>query len=206
MSLHTWYAFFAAAWLISLSPGPGAVSCMASGQRYGYPRAFWNILGLQLGVLFLVAICAAGLGALLAASQSVFAATKWLGVLYLIWLGVQQWRSTAAPVNIASGAQQAPWSMVLSAFLINASNPKGILFMLAVLPQFIDPQAAQWPQYALCAATLLFTDVLVMSAYTLLAARALRALREPTHVRWLNRGFGALFVAAGILLAGLRRG
>lgn len=206
MSLETWLAFFVASWLISLSPGPGAVSCMAAGLRYGYRRALWNILGLQLGVLLLVGICAAGLGAILAASQAAFAVAKWCGVAYLIWLGIQQWRAEAVPMEVGPEHEHGRGELVLRAFLINASNPKGIVFMLAVLPQFIDPNAPQWPQYALCALSLLITDAVVMSGYTLLAARVLRLLRDPAHIRWTQRGFGALFIGAGLLLAGFRRG
>ncbi|NSL53599.1 MULTISPECIES: LysE family transporter [Uliginosibacterium] len=206
MPLDTWLTFFVAAWLISLSPGPGAVSCMAAGQRVGYRRALWNIFGLQTGIVLIMLICAAGLGALLAASQTLFMAIKWAGVAYLIWLGVQQWRAPDAPLTPdAKDARDTPGQLFLRAFLINASNPKGIVFMLAVLPQFIDPQLAQWPQYAICAATLVFTDLVVMSGYTLLAARVLSALRDPGHIRWLNRGFGSLFIGAGLLLAGFRR-
>ena len=88
MSLSTWLAFFVASWLISLSPGAGAISCMATGMRYGYVRGLWNIAGLQLGILFVLAIVAAGLGALLAASAVAFATIKWLGAAYLVWLGI----------------------------------------------------------------------------------------------------------------------
>ena len=77
--------------------------------------------------------------------------------------------------------------------------------MLAVLPQFIDPQAPQFVQYAICTATLLGIDIVVMSGYTLLASRVLSALREREHIRWLNRLFGGMFVAAGLLLAGFKR-
>jgi len=77
--------------------------------------------------------------------------------------------------------------------------------MLAVLPQFIDPAKPQLPQYAICAATIFFTDLVVMSAYTALAAKVLRALREPHHIRLMNRTFGGLFVAAGALLATFKR-
>lgn len=205
MTLDTWLAFFVASWLISLSPGPGALSCMAAGQRFGFRHALWNILGLQAGVLLLVGICALGLGAVLAASHNLFAAIKWAGVAYLVWLGIQQWRSPAAPVREDDAAPGSGPALMLRAFLINASNPKGIVFMLAVLPQFIDAQRAQWPQYLACAATLLFTDAVVMSGYTLLAARILRALRDAHHIRWLNRSFGSLFICAGLLLAGFRR-
>lgn len=208
MTLQTWLTFFAASWLISLSPGPGALSCMTAGLRHGYRRAIWNIFGLQLGVLLLVVIVAAGLGAILAASQTAFAVVKWLGVGYLVWLGIQQWRAAPRPMAVEDDGQPAQGraAMMFRAFLINASNPKGIVFMLAVLPQFIDPHAAQWPQYALCALSLLITDSVVMSAYTLLAARVLRALHNPEHIRWTNRGFGTLFIGAGLLLAGFKRG
>lgn len=205
MSLETWLAFLIAAWLISLSPGPGALSCMAAGMRHGFKRASWNIFGLELGVILLVVIVAAGLGAVLAASQLMFALIKWAGVGYLIWLGVCQWRTEPKPLMADAQADGSRLGLVTRAFLINASNPKGIVFMLAVLPQFIDPQRPQATQYLICLATLLFTDIVVMCAYTLLAARVLRALRDPVHLRWINRCFGSLFVGAGLLLAGFRR-
>jgi len=206
MPLETWLAFVVAAWLISLSPGAGAISCMAAGMRYGYARAMWNILGLQLGILFVLAIVAAGLGAIMAASTTLFAAVKWLGAAYLVYLGIRQWRAPAAPVTEAgANVTGTPRQLVMRGFLVNATNPKGIVFMLAVLPQFIDPALPQLPQYVVCGATLFFTDLVVMSGYTGLAARVLRLLREPHHVRWVNRTFGGLFVAAGAVLATFRR-
>jgi homoserine/homoserine lactone efflux protein len=206
MPLETWLAFFVAAWLISLSPGAGAISCMAAGMRYGYARAMWNILGLQLGILFVLAIVAAGLGAIIAASTTLFAVVKWLGAAYLVYLGIRQWRAPAAPVTDAGAdVTGTPRQLVVRGFLVNATNPKGIVFMLAVLPQFIDPALPQLPQYLVCGATLFFTDLVVMSGYTGLAAKVLRVLREPHHVRWVNRTFGGLFVAAGAVLATFRR-
>ena len=205
MTLSTWLTFFVASWLISLSPGAGAISCMSMGMRYGYRRAIPNILGLQAGATALVAIVGAGLGAVLATSAIAFAAIKWFGVAYLLWLGIAQWRAEAKPLLLDDTPAIGGRQMFVRAFLINLSNPKGIVFMLAVLPQFIDPLAPQWPQYALCAATLLFTDAVVMSGYTLLAARVFASLREPHHIRWLNRTFGGLFVGAALLLATFRK-
>lgn len=208
MTLETWLAFFVASWLISLSPGAGAISCMAAGLRYGFRRALWNIAGLLLGILFVLAIVAAGLGAILAASSLAFAIVKWLGVAYLVWLGVQQWQAPAFAVTADAGEQSlgaTPRELLLRGFLVNATNPKGIVFMLAVLPQFIDPAQPQLPQYVLCGATLAFTDVVVMSGYTIFAARVLRLLREPHHIRVMNRTFGGLFVAAGAALATFKR-
>ena len=206
MALHTWIAFFAAAWLISLSPGAGAVSCMAAGMRYGYRRAVWNIVGLQAGIQFVLLLVAAGLGALLATSEAAFTAVKWVGALYLVWLGVQQWRAPATSLVAHDDVRDGtPRELVLRGFIVNATNPKGILFMLAVLPQFIDPARPQLPQYAICGLTLLATDAVVMSGYTAFAARVLSLLRGAHQQRLLNRTFGALFVAAGTLLATFKR-
>ena len=205
MTLSTWLAFFTASWLISLSPGAGAISCMSAGLRYGYRKALWNILGLQVGIVVLVAIVALGLGAALATSVLAFNAIKWFGVAYLLWLGVQQWRAQTKPVDASDTVAHTPRQLFVQGLLVNISNPKGIIFMLAVLPQFIDPAAPQLLQYLQALATLCLTDLVVMSGYTLLAARVLSALRDPAHLRWLNRVFGALFIAAGVLLTGFRR-
>ncbi|MEO6748365.1 MAG: LysE family transporter [Casimicrobiaceae bacterium] len=207
MSLHTWLAFFLATWLISLSPGAGAVSCMAAGIRYGYRRALWNIVGLQLGIQVVLLVVAAGLGAVLAASATGFLAVKWIGALYLVYLGVQQWRAPprALSTAVADIGDGTPRQLVLRGFLVNATNPKAILFMLAVFPQFIDAGRSQPVQYAICGATLFFTDAVVMSGYTAFAARVLAMLRSDNHLRWMNRTFGALFIVAGTVLATFRR-
>jgi homoserine/homoserine lactone efflux protein len=208
VTLETWLAFFVACWLISLSPGAGAISCMAAGLRHGFKLAFWNIVGLIGGIMFMLLIVALGLGALLAASTVAFTVVKWVGVAYLVYLGVQQWRAPAFAVDPAAAERAlgaTPRELVVKGFLVNATNPKGILFMLAVLPQFIDPLRPLAIQYVLCGATLVFTDVVVMSGYTLFASRVLRMLREAHHIRLLNRTFGALFVGAGAVLATFRR-
>jgi homoserine/homoserine lactone efflux protein len=207
MSLHTWLAFLVAAWLISLSPGAGAVSCMAAGMRHGYRHALWNIVGLQIGIQLVLGIVAAGLGALLAASTLAFTIVKWIGALYLVYLGIRQWR--AAPQTLQpAGADIGDGSarqLVLRGFLVNATNPKGILFMLAVLPQFIDPARPQLLQYAICGATLFVTDAVVMSGYTAFASRVLTLLRGDDARRWINRSFGTMFIAAGAVMATFRR-
>lgn len=205
MKLETWLAFFVASWLISLSPGAGAIKSMSTGMRYGYRKGLFNIFGLQLGIVVLIAIVAVGLGAVLATSALAFEIIKWCGAAYLVWLGIKQWRSEARPMEAEGDHGASPGQLVLEGFLVNVSNPKGIVFLLAVLPQFIDPALPQWPQYAICAGTLVFTDLVVMSGYTLLASRVLSALHEPHHVRWINRSFGALFVGAGVFIASFRR-
>jgi homoserine/homoserine lactone efflux protein len=207
VSLQAWLALIVAAILISLSPGAGAISCMASGMRYGYRRSLPNIAGMQLGIALQLVVVGIGLGALLAASTFAFNLVKGFGVAYLCYLGWQQFRAEAQPVHLADAdpAAGTPRALFVQGFLVNASNPKATIFLLAVLPQFIDPHAPPLPQYLVCMATLTVVDIIVMSSYALFAARVLRLLREPGQIRWMNRGFGTLFVLAGGFLALFRR-
>lgn len=207
MLLSTWWLFFAACWAISLSPGAGAISCMSSGLQYGFRRGYWNAIGLQLALVLQVLIVAAGVGALLAASPWGFALIKWFGVGYLLWLALRQWQAVPVDLQAAAGTHmpRQRLSLLLRGFLVNASNPKAVVFILAVLPQFVRPDAPMAEQYVLLCATMIVVDLLVMAAYTGLAARVLRALRSPHQQRRLNRSFAGLFVVAALLLAGLRQ-
>ena len=208
MPLDTWLAFFVASWLISLSPGAGAISCMAAGLRFGFARALWNIAGLIAGILFVLALVATGLGALLAASTVAFTVVKWLGVAYLVYLGITQWRAPAIAIDPDKAVGELGVTrrqLFVKGFLVNATNPKGIVFMLAVLPQFIDPAQPQAIQYVICGATLAFTDLVTMAGYTAFAAKALRLLREPRQIKVMNRTFGGLLMAMGALLATFKR-
>ena len=209
MELSTWFAFFAASWAISLSPGAGAIAAMSSGLSFGFGRGYFTTLGLVLGIWTQVVVVGIGLGALIAASSLAFAIVKWVGVAYLVWLGLQQWRAPAAPIVAAgTGAAELPRrrDLVVRGWMINSLNPKGTIFLLAVVPQFLDLARPLTAQYAVIAATLGFTDLVVMAGYTALAARVLRLLRAPHQIRALNRVFGSLFVAAGALLASFKRG
>ncbi len=203
MTIETWLKFFVASWLISLAPGPGAVSTMASAVRVGVRRSIYNLAGLELGLVFVLLVVASGLGAVIVASATLFGIVKWVGVAYLLYLGVRQFvtASQATSVETRLPSDQTPPEMVVQGFLVNASNPKGIAFMLAVVPQFIDPDAAQVPQYAIVAATLVFTDLVVMNGYAFFATRVLKLLRTPGKSTWVNRAFGGMYTAAAGLLA-----
>ena len=207
MVLSVWLAFFAASWAISISPGAGAVAAMSAGLNHGFRRSFYTIMGLILGIWTQVIVVGLGLGALVAASSTAFLVVKWLGVAYLIWLGISQWRAPARPlVAQADGAVRVSRRpMVLRAWMINAVNPKGTVFLLAVVPQFMVLSQPLLPQYLIIAATLGFTDLVVMTGYSALAARVLGALKSPSHIRALNRTFGSFFVMAGTLLALFKR-
>ena len=207
MALDTWLAFFLASWIISLSPGAGAIASMSSGLQYGFLRGYWNAIGLQIGLAMQIAVVAGGLGAILAASSTAFYAIKWFGVAYLVYLAVRQWR--ALPMDMTDDAAVRPigkpMAMMFRGFLVNASNPKALVFMLAVLPQFVNPQAPLLAQYLILGATMISVDMIVMAGYTGLASKVLRLLRTPKQQKRMNRTFAGLFVGAAGFLASLHR-
>jgi homoserine/homoserine lactone efflux protein len=207
MDWSVWLAFFVASWAISISPGAGAVAAMTAGLRHGFARGYWLTFGLILGLWSQLVLVGVGLGALIAASATAFAVIKWLGVAYLLWLGIAQWRAPATGVQIerASETMASRGALVLRGWALNTVNPKGTLFMLAVAPQFLDATRALLPQYLAIAATLAFTDLVINAGYTAFAARALALLRTPAQVRWLNRLFGSLYVALASVLATVKR-
>ncbi len=206
MTLSVWLAFLVASFVISLSPGAGAVYAMSCGMRGGYRHALIGIVGMQFGLALQLVVVAIGLGAVLAASTVAFNVVKWAGVAYLVWLGWQQFRAEPRAMSVDGAAAEASSrEAFVRGFLVNASNPKATVFFLAVVPPFIDAARPLAAQYLAVMGTLALTDLIVMSGYALLAARVLRLMREPHHIRWMNRTFGGLFMLAGGLLATFKR-
>ena len=199
MSFAVWLAFLAAAIVIAVSPGPGAVLSMSTGMRHGYRGALVAILGLQAALLVQLLIVALGFGALLATSEMAFATLKLLGAAYLVWLGIQRWNTSPQPLADVPPARNR--SLFMQGLLVNLGNPKAIIFIGALVPQFITPAAPLLPQYSTIAATLCMTDLLVMSCYALAALRLGNWLRDPAALRLQNRLFGGLFMSAGAALA-----
>ncbi|PQO91370.1 lysine transporter LysE [Massilia phosphatilytica] len=208
MSLATWIAFVIAGTLIAVSPGSGAILSMSHGLAYGVKKASATVLGLQLGLVLVLVIAGAGVGSLLLASGPAFTAVKIIGALYLIWLGIAQWRSKAEVSDVSTAALAAHPSFgrrVLTGFLTNATNPKGIIFMVAVLPQFISNEAPVLPQLAILGVTMVTIDTTVMHGYALLASTMQRWFRDPRAVKLQNRFFGGVLMAVGALMFFVKR-
>lgn len=201
MSYQVWFAYMLACWVISISPGAGAIASMSSGLNYGFRRGYWNAIGLQLALLVQIVIVAAGVGVLFATTPMAFLAVKWFGVFYLLYLAYTQWTAKTQSIDIPT--EQPTKSiprLVLNGFVVNISNPKAIVFLLAVLPQFLDLSKPQWIQYVIMAITMITIDLIVMAGYTGLAAKVLRLLKSPEQQKYMNRTFAVLFsCAAGLL-------
>ena len=206
MDLGVWITYLVATIILSLSPGPGVFSSISSGLHHGFRLGVWNGVGMQLANLTLMAIVALGLGAILLASETLFSLVKWVGVAYLVYLGLVTWR---APVRSfeedRDDHETTARGIFMRGFWVNLTNPKGIIFCAAILPQFVDASRPQATQYAILALTTFVVDIVVMSAYTAAAAKVLGAMRDPAKLRWVNRGLGGAFVTAGVALATFRR-
>jgi len=206
MDLSVWITYFIATVILSLSPGPGVFSTISSGLHHGLKRGMWNGVGMQLANFILLVVVAVGLGAILIASESLFSLVKWIGVAYLVYLGVVTWRTPPRGfVDDDDGKQHTIREIFMRGFWVNITNPKGIIFFAAIFPQFIDIARPQAPQYAILALTTFLVDVAVMTMYCALAARVMSAMKDERHLKWVNRTLGGAFVAAGVALASFRR-
>ena len=213
MDFSVWLAFFAASWVIAISPGSGAVLSMSHGLAYGVRQASLTIVGLQLGLSVILLIACGGVGALLLASPTAFTVVKVGGPAYLPDLVVKQWRAPVDGPAPASGESLVKHpglptarERVLTGFMTNVTNPKGIVFMVAVLPQFIDPGRPLWLQLLVLLMTSVGVDLVVMHGYAFLASRAQRWLATAKARRAQNRVFGGVLMAMGASLLLVRRG
>jgi threonine/homoserine/homoserine lactone efflux protein len=207
MTLTTLLLFAAVALIAIATPGPTVLLALVNGSRFGVRRSLPGMLGAVTSDFVLVGAVALGLGALLAASEFWFSVLKYVGAVYLAWLGIRLLRSRGGfQVPDAAGApvEARPRSIFMKSFLVAVTNPKGYLFCSALLPQFIDPAAPQVPQYAAISVVFAGLDFAVMLAYAFAGAKAVRWLRDGA-VRWIDRACGGALLALAGSLALVRR-
>ncbi|MFO7529364.1 MAG: homoserine/homoserine lactone efflux protein [Marinobacter sp.] len=205
MTITLWLTFLVAAILISVSPGAGAVNTMSNGLRYGVKRSLPAILGLQLGYGAQIVLVGAGLGAIVASSATALTVIKWVGVAYLVWLGIQKWREPVVEAVHEDEPAVSHRRQFWNAALVNLTNPKATVFLVALFPQFLIAGAPHGPQLITMGATLILVDCLVMLGYALLASQLFRFMTTPQRQRQMNRVFGGLFVTAAMALASFKR-
>ena len=204
MQFSLWLALAGAGVLISFTPGAGAINTMSNSLNAGFRRSMWGILGQQAALVIHVVIVALGVGVLVASSPIAFNVIRYSGAAYLVYLGVRQFlaRPDLEQEKIAGLRNEPAWSIFRRGFWVNLLNPKAIIFFLAFMPQFIRPGQPLLAQYAVLTATIVAIDILVMWFFFAAAARSFERFTHSARGQLvLNRSFGALFVAVGILLA-----
>jgi len=207
MPLSTWLLYVAAVLVLTVTPGPSVLMCISTSVQHGPRRAMVASLGSTSAIAGIMLLSMLGLGTVLAASEVLFSALKWLGAGYLAWLGVSALLSKSS--RIAVPAASLPQLSALALFgrgmLVGASNPKALLFFGALFPQFITPSAPQAAQFVILGATFLFFELAWLSIYALTAARARHWLQKPGRATAFNRVTGAVFLLAAGVLATTRR-
>lgn len=199
MALELWLVYFVATLGLALTPGPNSLLALTHGGLYGARMALATILGGVVGFSTLIALAMFGLSALLKTAPNALLALKWIGGAYLIWLGVQLWRTPALLPGLAlDSARPKIFTLFRQGLLSALSNPKVILFYGAFLPQFVDPQRGLAVQFVVMAATFAVVEFLVELLLALLAFRVRPWLQRGG--RAFNRSCGALFVLIGVAL------
>lgn len=202
MPIETWLAFVAATAVMLAIPGPTILLVIGQSLGAGTRAALPLVAGVALGDLTAMTLSLAGMGALLAASAALFAALKFAGAAYLVWLGVRLWR---APVETGASPPVSSRRAFRDAYVVTALNPKSIAFFVAFVPLFVDAARPFPAQAALLVATFVSLAAVNAGIYALLAARLSGAVSRPAVRRAFNRTGGTLLIGAGVATAALRR-
>jgi threonine/homoserine/homoserine lactone efflux protein len=206
MTFDHWLAFAAASVILLAIPGPTIVLVISYALGHGRRVAGATVAGVALGDFTAMTASMLGLGALLAASATIFTVLKWVGAAYLVWLGIKLWRAPVGDEALAARATEtSPRRIFLHAYAVTALNPKSLVFFVAFLPQFLDPALPTLPQMVIFEVTFLTLATLNALAYALTAAAARRTIRKPSVQRIVNRVGGSFLVGAGALAAAWRR-
>lgn len=198
MDLQTWLLYTLAAVGLSLTPGPNGLLALTHGALYGTRKTIFTILGGSVGFTAVIGLSMFGIGALLAANVGLLVVLKWLGGAYLVFLGIQVWRSPSLAESRTEVRSSSGGKLFQAGLLSAISNPKGILFFVAFLPQFIDPAGSILIQFLIMALTFVVIEFLYELLVASLADKIQPWLRRVG--KNFNRVFGSIFIAIGALL------
>jgi threonine/homoserine/homoserine lactone efflux protein len=204
MSIETWLAFTAASTILVLIPGPTVLLVVSYALGQGWRTALPMAVGVALGDFTAMTLSMLGVGALLAASATIFTALKWIGAAYLVWLGIKLWRAggalNAEPRTSAASAAK----MLGHAWLVTALNPKSLTFFVAFLPQFMSPHADFATQMLVFESTFLVLAFANAFGYALVASRARNFVRSPRAIGIVNKVGGSCLIGAGVAAVTVR--
>lgn len=208
MSLEAWLAFAAASAIMLAIPGPTILLVVSYALGHGRKTALATVSGVALGDFTAMTASLFGLGAVLAASATLFTVLKWIGGAYLIWLGIKLWRAPVMSEPMADNdnlPEKKSIRVFLHAYVVTALNPKSIVFFVAFVPQFLNPALPFFGQMLIMEATFLVLATINASTYALAANAARGLIRKASIQRAVNRTGGTLLIAAGAVTAGYRR-
>jgi threonine/homoserine/homoserine lactone efflux protein len=220
MSLSTWWIFVTATFLISAAPGPNMLLIMNQSVRFGLRASIYSMAGCMTALMIMFTLSALGLGVILQQSPAVFDALRWMGALYLAYLGYKVWTAPVTAVAIDENDKidiknnsnlgnkylgYNAFNLYKTGFFTAGSNPKALLFAAAFLPQFIQSNLPQAPQLLILLATFSVLEILWYFIYALGGLSMAQQLRKPNILRWFNRVTGGAFIGFAGLMAVMKR-
>lgn len=206
MSLESFIPFVLATILILIIPGPTIILVISQAVTHGRKSVLPLVVGVLLGDFTAMTCSLLGLGVILSASAFLFSLFKWAGAIYLLYLGIQMWRSNPKKLSDTGSSQKSSSrSLLQRSFIVTALNPKSIAFFVAFLPQFMHPLKPILPQMTLLGGTFLFLAVCNATLYAIFAGQLSEQIRKERVRKWFNRCGGSALIGAGIITAGLQR-
>lgn len=193
--------FLGACLIFSFSPGPGVLNTISYSITTNYKCVLWSILGLEIGLIILLFMTSIGLGALIAYSPVLYNVVKWCGVGYLLYLGISKITEQPAETHFESEKIKSSSKVLLSSILLNLSNPKSLVFLLALFPQFISSSNDRLFQFFILGFILVVIDTLFHITYSIFALQFKNLLMKTYLMKMFQRAIGSLLIGAGITLA-----
>jgi homoserine/homoserine lactone efflux protein len=204
MSWTLYLAFVAATVALILLPGPNIMMIVSNSIAHGPRRGLATVAGTSSAMAVFLALTTLGMTSLVQTASVWFEWLRWIGAIYLVYLGIQQWRAPSAAV-VGAGTPTSLSRVFWQGFVVSATNPKVLLFYAAFFPQFVDPSSAMLPQMVLLSLTFLVIAFVLDSGFALGAGQLRRLLSNERRVRLQNRFTGSLLIGAGVWLAFARR-
>lgn len=202
MELDVWLTLLLATIAISVSPGAGAVVSMNYGINYGLKKSYAAIMGLQAGLLIQTFIVVIGLGALIAKSVMLFNIIKWVGVAYLVYLGLSKIFEKVELVDEGERIKSYDAKKAFfTATFINLTNPKATVFLVAFIPQFLNPNESLWFQFLILGTTFVIVDIIVMTGYSSMASKLKFLIKDAKAIKIQNRITGSFLILAAIFMS-----
>ncbi len=205
--LDTLLLFFVTTFVVVLSPGPAAIAVTAEAASNGFKRSTWVILGIAIANIFFFVLSATGIAALILASHTLFSVIKWIGVAYLLYLGLSAIFGKSGPLTINPSTKETGnvHKVFLKGFVLELSNPKALIYFSALLPQFINVSEPLAPQLLILSAITLFLDLFCYSLYGYLGFKSTNTGLKPSIVKIINRSAGSMLIFAGLKMATVER-
>jgi len=207
MDIDNWLTYVLAYFVISAIPGPSVLMIIGQSLSRGLVPAMFCVLGDLVGGIVVMSVSYIGLGVILATSSELFFALKWLGVIYMAYLGVLQIlatrRLTAQDLNFKKTTEHY-YSSARAGFLTGVLNPKAIMFYVSFLAQFIDPNQAKLPQFLILMLTSTIVVAIVLGAYAVSASRLRKTMQGIKARKRMGYLGGSLLLGGSALMASTR--